>query len=155
MHSNILDKYIHSKKYLLIFSWANLFGYSFVIFLSCQIYSDIHSSNIYGNKYIPIFIRPKNLYSSHTGAYYTMLTTLPPPCRAHAHRPLPPWVVQISPPSWSSWSPRWVGQVERWGGCRRARCEEGRRAGWQKGSRAGGRGGNMRGGGLCQQDVFR
>ena len=25
---------------------ANLFGYSFVIFLSCQIYSDIHSSNI-------------------------------------------------------------------------------------------------------------
>ena len=27
----------------------NLFGYSFVIFLSCWIYSDIHLSNIYGN----------------------------------------------------------------------------------------------------------
>ena len=66
IHSNILDKYIHSQKYLLIFSRANLFGYSFVIFLSCRIYSDIHSSNIYGNEFIRIFIRPKNWYSSHT-----------------------------------------------------------------------------------------
>ena len=48
------------------FSWGNLFGYSFVIFLSCRIYSDIHLSNIYGNKHIPIFIRPKICYLSHT-----------------------------------------------------------------------------------------
>ena len=50
------------------FSWLNLFGYSFVIFLSCRIYSDIHSSNIYGNEYIRIFIRPKIWYSYHTGS---------------------------------------------------------------------------------------
>ena len=50
------------------FSRANLFGYSFVFVLSCQVYSDIHSSNIYGNKYIWIFILPKKKgYSSHTG----------------------------------------------------------------------------------------
>ena len=63
----ILDKYIHSQKYSLIFCRLNLFEYSFVIFLSCQIYLDIHLSNMYGNKYIRIFIRPKKLYSSHTG----------------------------------------------------------------------------------------
>ena len=37
-----------------------------MIFLSCQLYSHIHSSNIYGNEYIRIFICPKKLYSSHT-----------------------------------------------------------------------------------------
>ena len=41
------------------FLWATLFGYSFVIFLSCRIYSDIHSSNIYGNEYIRIFFVQK------------------------------------------------------------------------------------------------
>ena len=45
---------------MLIFSRANIFRYSFVIFLSRRIYSDIHSSNIYGSEYIRIFIRPKN-----------------------------------------------------------------------------------------------
>ena len=30
-------------------------------FLSCRIYSDIHLSNIYGNKYIWIFIHPKKM----------------------------------------------------------------------------------------------
>ena len=38
------------------FSRVNLFGYSFVIFLCCRIGWDIHSSNIYGNKYIQIQI---------------------------------------------------------------------------------------------------
>ena len=54
MHSNIVNVYIHSQKYSLTFSGANLFGYSLVIFLTCQIYLDIHSSNIYGNKYMPM-----------------------------------------------------------------------------------------------------
>ena len=49
----------------MIFSRLNLIGYSFVIFSSCQIYLDIHSSNIYGHKYIWIFIRPKKLHLSH------------------------------------------------------------------------------------------
>ena len=31
-----------------------------MIFLSSQIYSDIHSSNIYGKEYIPIFLCQKN-----------------------------------------------------------------------------------------------
>ena len=48
------------QKYLLIFSRSNLFRYSFVTFLSCRIYSDIHLSNIYGKEYIQIFIRQKN-----------------------------------------------------------------------------------------------
>ena len=68
-YSNIFKhfgQYIHSQKLSLIFSRANLFGYSFVILLSCKIYSDIHSSNIYSNKYIPIFICPKQGYLSHT-----------------------------------------------------------------------------------------
>ena len=49
------------------FSRVNLFGYSFVIFLCCRIGLDIHSSNIYGNKYIQIqiFIRQKKRYLSH------------------------------------------------------------------------------------------
>ena len=51
-----LGKYIHSSKYLLIFSKANIFGYSFVIYLFWQISSDIHSSNIYDSKFIWIFI---------------------------------------------------------------------------------------------------
>ena len=51
-----LDEYIHSSKYLVIFSKANIFGYSFVIYLCWQIYSDIHSSNIYDSEYIWIFI---------------------------------------------------------------------------------------------------
>ena len=55
-----LDKYVHSPKYLLIFSKANLFWYAFVIYLSWQIYSDIHSSMIYGNEYIQIFIWSQN-----------------------------------------------------------------------------------------------
>ena len=64
---------IFFAKLFVDFSWANLFGYSFVIFLSCQIYSDIHSSNIYGNEYIRIFIRPKILYSSHTAPVLEIL----------------------------------------------------------------------------------
>ena len=51
-----LDKYIHLSKYSSIFSKANIFGYSFVIYLCWRIYSDIHSSNIYDSKYIWIFI---------------------------------------------------------------------------------------------------
>ena len=51
-----LGKYIHSLKYLLIFSRTNLFGYSFVTYFSWRIYSDIHLFNIYGHKYIQIFI---------------------------------------------------------------------------------------------------
>ena len=55
-------RWIYSfAKYLLIFSRANIFRYSFVIFLSLQIYSDIHSSNIYGSEYIRIFICPKKI----------------------------------------------------------------------------------------------
>ena len=46
------DEYIHSSKYSLIFSKANIFGYSFVIYLRWRIYSDIHLSNIYDIKYI-------------------------------------------------------------------------------------------------------
>ena len=46
-----LDKYIHLSKPLLIFSKANIFGYSFVINLYWGIYLDIHSSNIYDSKY--------------------------------------------------------------------------------------------------------
>ena len=68
-YSNTLEHFgrIYSfAKYLLIFSWANLFWYSFVIFLSSRIYSDIHLSNIHGNKYIWIFILSKIWYSSHT-----------------------------------------------------------------------------------------
>ena len=62
IYSNIFDKYIFiCKKRLSIFSRANLFGYLFVIFLSCQIYLDIHSSNIYGYSLVK-----KELYSSHT-----------------------------------------------------------------------------------------
>ena len=54
-----LDKYIHSFKYLLIFFGANIFGYSFVIYLYWRMYLDIHSSNIYDSKYIWIFIVSK------------------------------------------------------------------------------------------------
>ena len=72
--NNLIFKYIKiiwmniltGKKHLLLFSRANLFGYSFLIFLSCRIYSVIHLFNIYGNKYIWIFIHPKKLYLSHT-----------------------------------------------------------------------------------------
>ena len=42
-----------------------------MIFLSCRIYLDIHSSNIYGNEYIRIFICPKNLCLSHTALHCT------------------------------------------------------------------------------------
>ena len=59
------------------FSRANLFGYSFVIFLLCRIYSDIHSSNIYSNEYIRIFIRPKIWYSSHTGLFIYLFVPFP------------------------------------------------------------------------------
>ena len=51
-----LDEYIHSSKYSLIFSKANIFEYSFVIYLCWRIYSDIHLSNIYDSEYIWIFI---------------------------------------------------------------------------------------------------
>ena len=69
-YSNTLEYFgrIYSfAKIFVDFSWANLFGDSFVIFQSCRIYLDIHSSNIYGNEYIWIFICPKIGYSSHTG----------------------------------------------------------------------------------------
>ena len=49
------------KKKKSFFSRANLFGYLFVIFLSCRIYLDIHSPNIYGYSFVK-----KKLYSSHT-----------------------------------------------------------------------------------------
>ena len=62
----LLCLYLCLSPFHVIFFRVNIFRYSFVIFLSCQIYLDIHSSNIYGNKYILIFIRPKNLYLSHT-----------------------------------------------------------------------------------------
>ena len=66
-YSNTLEYFGRIYSFAKIFvEWANLFWYSFVIFLSCRIYSDIHSSNIYGNKYIGIFICPKIWYSSHT-----------------------------------------------------------------------------------------
>ena len=51
-----LDKYIHLSEYSSIFSKANIFGYSFVIYSCCWIYSDIHWSNIYDSEYIWIFI---------------------------------------------------------------------------------------------------
>ena len=69
LYSNTFEYFVQIysfAKIFVVFSWANLFGYSFVIFLSCRIYSDIHSSNIYGNEYIWIFIRTKIWYSSHT-----------------------------------------------------------------------------------------
>ena len=66
-----VDKYIHSQKYWLIFSRANLFGYSFVIFLSFRTYSDIHLSNIHSNEYIQIFIHPKK--DICPTLYYTIL----------------------------------------------------------------------------------
>ena len=47
-----LDNYIHSYKYLSIFRKANIFGYSFLIYLHRRIYSDIHLLNIYDSKYI-------------------------------------------------------------------------------------------------------
>ena len=50
-----LDKYIHSSQYSLNFFKANIFGYSFVIYLYWEIYSEIHLSNIYDSKYIWIF----------------------------------------------------------------------------------------------------
>ena len=57
-----LDEYIHSSIYLLIFFKANIFGYSFVIYLCWRIYSDIHSSDIYDSKYIFEFsMFPKNV----------------------------------------------------------------------------------------------
>ena len=54
-----LDKYIHLSKYSLIFSKADIFGYSFVIYSYWRTYLDIHSSNIYDSKYIWIFIVSK------------------------------------------------------------------------------------------------
>ena len=51
-------------KYIQIFvdfSRAYLFGYSFVVFLSCQIYWDINSLNTYGEEYIWTFICPKKI----------------------------------------------------------------------------------------------
>ena len=71
-------------KIFLDFSRANLFGYSFLIFLSCRIYLDIHLSNVYYNNYIQIFIRPKNWYSSDTGwvrQFPTFLTKSELTCR--------------------------------------------------------------------------
>ena len=50
-----LGEYIHSFKYSLIFPRTNIFGYSFVIYLYWQIYSDIHLSNSYDKEYIWIF----------------------------------------------------------------------------------------------------
>ena len=52
----LIFEYVHLAKYLLVFSRPNIFGYSFVIYLCWQIYSDIHSSNIYDSEYIWIFI---------------------------------------------------------------------------------------------------
>ena len=80
-YSNTLEYFgwIYSfAKIFIDFSKANLFGYSFVIFLSRQIYSDIHSSNIYVNKYIWIFIcQKKNIFVPHCFTYiahYSKLT---------------------------------------------------------------------------------
>ena len=47
-------------------SRANSFGYSIVIFFCCQIYLDIHLSNIYSGKCIQICSRKTKLYLSHT-----------------------------------------------------------------------------------------
>ena len=55
-----LDKYIHLSKYSSIFSKANIFGYSFVIYFCWQICWDIHSSSIYDSEYIWIFIVSQN-----------------------------------------------------------------------------------------------
>ena len=58
-----------------IFTKSNLFGYSFVIFLSCQIHLDIILSSIYGNEYIRIFIWPKKNDIRPTLPHCTFLHT--------------------------------------------------------------------------------
>ena len=65
--NTILDKYSFIWIYLKKFGQINSFAKIFVNFFLGQIYSDIHSSNIYGNEYTRIFICPKKSYLSHTG----------------------------------------------------------------------------------------
>ena len=52
IYSNIFGRIYSFAKIFVDFSRANLFGYSFVIYLYPQIYLVIHSSNIYDSKYI-------------------------------------------------------------------------------------------------------
>ena len=104
IYSNNSDKYIHLQKYLLIFPRANEFGYSFVIFLSCRIYSYIHYlyyhslsmvMNIFGYSFVQKNdIRPTLMQCT---VLYSLVA-----CRV---QPLPPPTVYSQSPSCSQ--PKW------------------------------------------------
>ena len=53
IRQNIRQFFVVGQIYLDIHLW----------YFSCRIYLEIHSSNVYGNEYIWIFIRPKKSYS--------------------------------------------------------------------------------------------